>query len=273
MRDAQAVIFRNKLFIGGADTPSVDGDYTICSYNSVADTWSTLDGPARLSAFTVYQAQLVLVGGELRTSDVTTNQVWVLGDESETWCQPLPAMPTARVTASAIAIDMHLIVIGWKEEQRHNLDIVEVYDGKQWAATDPLPIPCYCVKVAFHNDRYYLVGGFSQGKSVFSTSLQAIVSQLPRSEPVWKTHQNAPLSSSGVVVFESELVTVGGLVRTSLHMYSPVTDTWEVMESRLPEALDSMCSITLPTGEMMVTGGTNSNGDKSPRVYQASVKN
>ncbi len=206
MRDAQAVIFRNKLFIGGASTSSVDGDYTICSYNSVADTWSTLVGPVCLSAFTVYQAQLVLAGGLLHTSHVITNQVWVLGDESETWCQPLPAMPTARWSASAITIDTHLAVIGGEDEHQQNLDIVEVYDGKQWAATDPLPIPCYYVKVAFHNDRYYLVGGLGQGHSVFSTSPQAIVSQSPRSEPVWKTQWDAPLSYSGVVVFESELL-------------------------------------------------------------------
>ncbi len=163
--------------------------------------------------------------------------------------------------------------IGGEDEHHQDLDIVEVYDGRQWAKTDPLPISCYYVKVAFHNDRYYLVGGTSQDESVFSTSPQAIVSQSPRSEPVWKTHLDAPLALSGVVMFESELVTVGGLESTSLHMYSPVTDTWKVMESRLPEVLHSMCSITLPTGEMMVIGGESSNDDWSPLVYQASVKN
>ncbi len=67
---------------------------------------------------------------------------------------------------------------------------------------------------------------------------------------------------SSTTVFGEALLAVGGYDQPgtlSIFIYSPLTCTWEKV-GELPESLASTCSITLPSGEMVVIGGCTGQG-------------
>ena len=144
-----------------------------------------------------------------------------------------------------------------------------------------------------HDGHYYLMGDSEQGTSVFYTSLQSLVdkaTQHPPTSPtntdqpsVWKTLPNTPLECSSTTIFGGALVAVGGnLIRSSLHLYSPLTQSW-LPAGKMPVGVVSTCTVTLPTGEMMVIGGRTRDtpydhmlsllhSSYSPLVYKARIK-
>lgn len=140
--NAQAVVFGNKVFIGGG---SVYSQSRLLVYNFNKDLWDTLDTPTQWYALATYHSQLVLVGGRDATTWKTTNKLWAL-DEQCNWIQPLPAMTTKRYQASAVSVGDSLIVAGGCRSGGDPLDIVEVYDGCQWRQVQSLPRACSSMK-------------------------------------------------------------------------------------------------------------------------------
>ena len=148
-------MLKNKVYFGGGATGNGTTEAKLCIHTPTADTWATLPSPTRRSALTTYHSQVVLVGGI--AASTATNQLWVLQEDERTWTQPLPAMPTARFAASAISHHNHLIVAGGRDSNGWMTNVVEVYDGRQWMKTDPLP-QCSYMKTTIHNGNYYLMG-------------------------------------------------------------------------------------------------------------------
>ena len=79
---------------------------TIFVSHDLEAVWRKIRCPARWSALAVFNSQLVLVGGMRRASREPTRELWSLEDEGNDgkWSQPLPAMPTARLGATPIAM-------------------------------------------------------------------------------------------------------------------------------------------------------------------------
>ncbi len=234
------------------------------------DIWLTISTPVELFALTTYHSQLVLAGGLFSQPRTTTTNLWVLETDGRTLNQPLPPMPTPRYGAVAISTDRHLIVAGGRS-RAVTLNVVEVFDGGQWAQTDPLPKKCRYIQSTCHSDSsWYIMGGDEQGRSVFYASVRSLVDKASHQAPslhntggqqsVWKTLPDVPFKTSSTTVFAEALLAIGGCTTTlersnsSIFMYSPLTCTW-VKTGEMPKALCSTCSITLPTGEMMVIGG------------------
>ena len=278
MRDAQAVVLNNKVYVGGGFT-QYHTPHTIYAYDPTMDTWETIQSPTYYSALTTYHNKLLVVGGREASTGQTTNQLWVFEEGEQTWTQPLPPMPTRRWGASAVSTQDHLIVAGGYNYSGR-LDTVEVFDGQQWVTADPLPVSCSWKKSTSHDGHYYLMGGSGQGTSVFYTSLQSLVdkaTQHPPTSPtntdqpsVWKTLPNTPHEHSSTTIFGGALVAVGGYPnQSSLHLYSPLTQSW-LPAGEMPVGVHYTCTVTLPTGEMMVIGGRTINTDYySPLVYKA----
>ena len=275
MEHPQAVLLNNKVYVGGGDTASDELAYTICSFDLLCDDWRKIHCPARLSALTIYQSQIVLVGGvKKHPKPEVTNELWLL-DDQETWSQLQPPMPTARLAASAVGIDVYLIVAGgWGSGEL--LDVVELFNNNQWSCLAPLPKPCADMKMLCYNDIFYLCGGRGQGKSVFSTSLSAVTTRLSSSaQTIWETLPDVPYPASCIAILQSTLVAIGGgylpQITASLHIYCPQSEQWVKMATELPEAIRMTCSISLPTDEIIIIGGFGNNG-RSRHVYKGTVK-
>ena len=290
MRSAQAVALNNKVYLGcgftefdaaaAAATPSTYTP-TLYVYTPAVDTWATLPSPTTKSALTTYHSQLVLVGGEIASTG-TTNQLWVLEEDEQTWTQPLPAMPTARRGATAISHHDHLIVAGGRDNNQWK-NVVEVYDGRLWRKTDPVPQRCSYMKTTIHDGNCYMMGGDNQGQSVFCASLQSLITQATPTSPsnggqrsVWERLPDVPYKYSATAILGGALVSVGGMDSkkthsSSLHMYLPLTHSWLCIGT-LPVGVSRTCTITLPTGEMMVIGGSTEDAQYSRTVHMASLR-
>ena len=275
MRHAQAVVLGNKVYVGGGVTPTVTQDCNIFVYEFTRDftTWETLTHSTAYPALTTYQERLVLVGGEYPSTGMSTNALWVMEDE-QTWTQPLPPMPTPRSKASAVSTQQYLITAGGS----HNwcdVNVVEVFNGKQWVNTDPLPKCCYFMKSTLHDGFLYLMGGSYQGtslgKAAFQCSLQSLILHSPKKRSSWNSFQNPPYWYCSINTFGGALVAVGGEKHKSLHMYNPLTRSW-VHAGEMPEAVDCTCTVILPSGEMLVIGGWTGAACCSSLVHKASLE-
>ena len=282
MRDAQAVVLGNKVYVGGGDTPTDETDYNIYSCDLTGDiTWKTLKSPTRWPALTTYQEMLVLVGGVDPSTGTLTNQLWVMEEEG-TWTQPLPPMPTSRWGASATTTQNNLIVAGGGGSEDEELDLVEVYNGRQWATAQSLPKACHDMKSAVHNGIWYLVRGWGQGREVFCASLESLVAstQSEVTERVWKTLPVVRHGCSSTAVWGGRLMAVGGHPyddnsdyysnSSDILSYSSRTQSW-VKVGDLPVDLHSTCTTVLPTGELLVVGGYGTWG-ASDHVFKGSLR-
>ncbi len=277
MSRAQAVMYRGTLYVGGVTSGD---DCTLFMYQFKPDTWGTVKTPTYYYALAVYQDHLVLAGGRLPSSYTTTDQLWLTDNPQHTFKPTIPPMNTPTFSATAIATEEHLIIAGGHNGSKF-LTTVQVYSGKQWALAQPLPVAASRIKYTILNNTLYLIGGFNQGKKVFCTFLPALLGSVHQlktpqeSTPtVWNTLTDAPLEDSSIAIFRSELVAIGGRDYSSpcpsLHMFSHHTHRWEEMEATLPQPLCSTCSVTLPTGELMVIGG-ETGYSRSEQVYAVSV--
>ncbi len=288
MYHAQAVQLKTKVYVQG-DTNSRETKSTIYTYEVPADVWVSMQSPTYWSALTIYHSHLVLVGGLETTTGRVTDQLWALQDE-QTWTQPLPPMPTARCSASAVSSGDHLVVAGGDTGLTCTdsllTDSVEVYDGVQWVRADPLPVACCDIRSTYHSGMWYLMGGNGQSTSVFYTSLQSLIEKATQQPPhspgsseqqsVWKTLPDVPNMLSSTTTLAGALLTVGGEdsegeTTSSINMYSPFTRSW-LHIGDTPEAVSATCSITLTTGETIVIGGWTRSSGTSPHVHKVCLK-
>lgn len=261
MSDAQAVLLRNKVYIGGgacdlfAESPAS----LLFRYDFTDDSWDLLvETPTEGYVLTTYNSQLVLVGGKDPTTGKISNQLWVM-DEQQYWAQSLPPMTTKCSRASAVSVDHHLIVAGGLNDKLDRLNVVQVYDGHQWKRVQPLPKAGYFMKSALLDGIWYLTGGGEQEKEIYCVSIHSLIattsSKRARQASVWKELPNVPLEWSTPVAIGKQLAVIGGYTYSSaIHVYSHSTNSWVHVED-LPVACYSTCTLILPTGELLVVGG------------------
>ena len=202
----QAIWLNEKLYIGGRHP----GDSILCC-DSDMQLLTTIKCPTHRSALTTYQGRLVLVGGREGAARYSTNKLWSLQDDG-TWAEDLPLMPTRRRSATAVSTGHHLLVAGGRGVAAEE-SAVEVFDGKRWSTTEPLPEGFYDMKSALLDGEWYLMGGWWQSRSVFSASVAALLASAgtgERTHSVWRTLPDAPLTMSIPAAFGSLLLAIGG---------------------------------------------------------------
>ena len=203
----QAVWLNEKLYIVAKSYP---GDLILCC-NSDMQLLTTIKCPTHESALTTFQGRLVLVGGREVAARYLTNKMWSLQDNG-TWAKDLSPMPTRRRSATAVSTGHHLLVAGGMGDSGIT-SAVEVFDGKRWSTTEPLPVGFYDMKSAHLNGEWYLMGGLTQHCSVFSASVAALLASAGKVEgthSVWRILPEAPLHLSSPAAFGSLLLAVGG---------------------------------------------------------------
>ena len=277
MHDAQAAWLGDKLYVGGGWTSGSERDAASCRlyiHTPTTDTWSHIDTPVYLFALVTYHSQLVLVGGKEfvgeRKDGPVTNKLWTLTGHNQ-WRETLPPMTTKRRHMLAVEFADDILVAGGVDDDRRNIDIIEVYNGHNWAEAQCLPKPCYDMKSTVLNGHWYLMGGEGQEKEVYYASLDLLVASCRPSEKplpsVWKRLPDVPRARSSTAVLGNRLIVVGGYPpSSSIHAYSPHTQSW-VHVGDMPVELDSTCTAVLPIGgDLMVIGGY-----MESRVHKASL--
>ena len=280
MNHAQAVWLGGKLYVGGGGTSGNKSDNArLYVYTLSTDAWTCgIYTPVYWFSPIIYHSQLVLVGGEEYFDEFSdgfvTNKLWTLTADDQ-WIEILPPMMTKRHSVSAVEFTNNIFVAGGVDDDESNLNIVEIYDGHHWSkAQCCLPKPCFWAIIL--NRTWCVVGGVGQGKElyIYYASLDSLVDRCgPSQKSVWRRLPGFPDKHSCIGVIGNRLVAVGGVFiscRSSIYAYSPYSRSW-IHVGNIPFSLHSTCTTVLPTGELMVIGGSNSTSIWGSNVYKSSI--
>ena len=182
-------------------------------------------------------------------------------------------MPTRRHSPAVATYNQWLVVAGGHDGSilfGNDLAAVDLLDTdtQQWLSTIPLPEKCCHVTTALIQDELYLVGGTLE--QLLVVNLQDIIhSSTSTTTKTWRTLPAPPLERSAAITIHGALLAVGGYPgnerSTAIHVYQQATNSWSKVGDLPCPRSDCSC-ILLPSGELLVAGGRDSNGKRTARV-------
>ena len=258
---AHAVEVGGKVYIGGSDAQG--SNYKVLEYTIQGGQWREIETPVCLFGMAVVNDQLVIIGGRDREWKVT-DQVWVLESDSNTWTQPFPAMPTARKWVSAVGYKRWVLAVGGDEES--SVEVLDTVSNK-WYTAASLPSDAFQPSLAVIQDTLYIAWeesavSISIPMLISDAMSRSIASDEPRSTE-WQRLPDTHTWYPAITSFHGSLLAVGGWTSPSstIAMYLPQTEQWLTV-AQLPSPRSNCTCVVLPeTGEMMVVGGQDENGD------------
>ena len=272
-----STVINGKVYYGGGETDVDDNEFNVYCYNPPQDNWTTLPPlPVRYFGLGQISGKLVAVGGEKKSKDTRTNEVFTYDEQSRKWKQTIPPMPTARDSPGVVSLQSALVVAGGDSDEGETI-VVEIFkpDTSQWYSTDPLPTACRDISLTCIGNTCYAVGRFYY-PSHFNQALYASVDDLLHNavpanqtthsgssdtQSTWKTLPNTPTYQPAAAVLAGNLLVIGGeetseggADKKEVYMYSPSTNSW-IYFSDLPEPRSSAAVAVLSSTEILVIGG------------------
>ena len=248
---ASSVAINGIVYCGGNDTSDI-----VLQYNPESGDWSELPRPPADGRFamTSLNGQLVLAGGGGGDARIT---VWDSGRSK--WVNPYPPMPTGRDQSAAVGYQNYLIVAcgGWYGSE------VEVLDSSsgRWYSAQPVPVGGHLMSSVVVGDHWYL-SSFGcwedKKKHIFWANLPTLIfsatSAHTTTEHIWQELPTPPVEQPTLLALQGHLLLVGGRgCVQKIHRYA--TRQWRVC-GQLPVGMHAQCCAVLPSGDLMVAGGT-----------------
>ena len=269
------------IVIGGAVFVAGWGSHDVLRYETRSDQWSVLPScPVSYFGLGQLSGKLVTVGG-VDGRGAVVNHVYTYVQETQQWEESIPPMPTPRQLPTVITYNSSIAVCGGLEGDR----VVEVFNSEaaQWHTAAPLPVAVACVymQLTIINDTCYLGGGLSLGRSIMCASLPGLFqSSSPheqqtsaQQQSVWTVLPDMPLNGSALANMGGTLLALGGresIISSppsdAIHAYSASTKAWVKIAS-LPQACWGANAELLPSGEVMLIGGEDTEGNSLKAVY------
>ena len=288
LHGAQTVVIGDRVYCGGGDS---DDYQVVFCYCPSEDTWNGLTAcDMQYFGLSQVRGKLVTVGGKKKSNDKVTNEVCEFDEVTHNWKQSIPPMPTARHSPAVLSHHSILTVAGGNTESTRT-SVVELFreETSQWHTTEPLPF-CWCAPSSLLIDnRWYLLGGRTEGQNYSNRAVCAHVDLLlqkvlPRDEAsadstnnsAWEVLTNTPFYGPAAATFGASLLAVGGIAtynwplnlqqRTAaVQVYSPCSNAW-IHISDLPAPLMKGGTAMLSPTELLVIGDWNS--DRQSLVYK-----
>ena len=253
---AQAVWLKDKVYVGGMISGRLRDLARLHIYTPATDEWTTLDTPVYWFGLTSYHSQLVLVGGREYVGEniegEPTNKLWTLSEDGQ-WQETLPPLSKPYIGASAVSHGDHLLVISGDDPNE-----VYVYNGHHWASAQHPPRLLDSIKSTIFDGDWYVMG---REGIVYSASLDSLLASCQPSETsqpssLWKRLTDVPSEICCLTVFGNRLVAVRRRstitnTTTSLHAYSPLTQSWVHMANAPISSISIPCAVPLPSNKLM----------------------
>ena len=173
-----------------------------------------------------------------------------------------------------------LIVAGGEAEDNSPLNTVEIMNiaTKQWSTAADLPQPVSYAPAAVCGDQVYILRETNMYTCSVVTLIQPRASFLANNylwKRVWSEIATPPVTWTTCVSIHDQLLVIGGNgsdeePTSAIHMYSPITDSWEVISHMETPRRDCIAAV-LPDNQLMVVGGLTGQG-VTDSVEFASVK-
>ena len=174
-------------------------------------------------------------------------------------------MPTHRHSPAVFTYNQWLMVAGGHDGSvlfGNDLAAVDLEtDNHQWLSVTLLPVKCCHVTTTIVQNKLYLIGG-TLDETLVGNFPDIIHSSTSATTKTWHTLPAPPLEWSAAITIHGALIAVGGchgnMDGTAIYVYQPATNDWQIGNLPCPRA---PCScILLPSGELLVAGGLDSNG-------------
>jgi non-specific serine/threonine protein kinase len=137
------------------------------SYDPATGTWQVLQNmsrPREHVAAVAYQGKIWVLGG--RWGEAMLQSVEIFDPATGAWSAG-PDLLEARSGFGASAVDELIVVAGGEVfNPTRALDSVEVFDGSNWVAGSPLPLPLHGVPLATIGDRVFVMSGSREAAAV-----------------------------------------------------------------------------------------------------------
>ena len=274
---AQAVVMGESVYVGGGGKW-----YEIFQYSWRMGAWSTLPAcPVRRFGLTQFMGRLTTVGG-IDRAESSIACVYQFVSDSQHWQESLPPMPTARWGVTVVACPssspkLPAIAVCGGCGSGGIVNTVEVFchSTSQWHAAEPLPTPLYQLTSAIVGDTTYLMGGWDRMHSTthcFQVRLDSLIDKAcavshgaskSQHDSLWTTARDTPLTGSCVGSMLGSIVAIGGWdscthsLSAAVHLLTS-SGSWErVRGGDLPESCYRSIAVCLPSGELMVVGGSD----------------
>ena len=301
MSEHHIVRIGSTIYCGGGYT----GNNTarqVFQYNPKQDTWSQLPiCPTHYFGLTQLDGRLVTVGGSRLDQPIPINDIYIF-QESETWENSIPPLPTARFYPTAFNYKSTLVVIGgvthWETDSIHSTrtNAVEVFQTKtyQWYRAEPLQVAHSNMSCAIVNDTRYLIGGTTgyASRPAYCTSVSNLISRaLPPDHPetsstpqaspsplTWQVLPECLLDFPTAAELGGCLLAIGGRddicsPSSAVHMYSPSTNSWvRISSGDLPVPRYYAAATQLEGGEVIFVGGKIKYGSPTKTVFIVSIE-
>ena len=282
----QSVLIRDLkcVYVGGGFTDNDHDSCTVMKLDLHHDTWTKLPQYSVMwFAMTSSANRLVLVGGCEQVTLNPTNQIAMFA--SGRWTSPYPPMNTARTCSVAVCFNDYIIVAGGWDNQGESMSSVEVLDvtSRRWFIAESLPNPRSQLKSTLIGNTLYFMGGLDHSgyatKVVHKVDLNELITKAVSRQAttiLWQSIEDTPFKRSSPVNVGGSLLAAGGwddLCNPSsfIHLYQPNSRRW-VKVGDLPTALFCCTCSVLPSGEVIVAGGTDV-GSRISTVNYLSISN
>lgn len=164
-----------------------------------------------------------------------------------------------------------LIIAGGDDAMDTPTTDVNVFNSatKKWSSLQSLPSDAQ-YKLVLNENTLYLVGQHPNA-NVQCTDIRALVYKSATKSNLWKSLPDASFQDSSPVVFENQLLTVGGSTDkfshlTMIELYNSQKKEWTHV-SDLPEPMVKCCCKMMSKELLFVLGGAGNNS-----VYAAELK-
>ena len=274
---AQAVVMEESVYVGGGWAK-----HKIFQYSWSKGVWRTLpECPVRWFGLIQFMGRLTVAGG-VHQGGVKTSTVYQLISDTQKWQTSLPPMLSARSWVTAVARSSSykspaIAVCGGLGFGGVVCSTVEVFcqSTSRWHMAEPLPAPLYGMTSASIGDITYILGkgGSSRLETnhCFRVSLDSLIEraiaisprvQQAQQSPLWMSVSNTPLIDTCAVCMGGFLVAIGGresstcFPSSAIHLLTEYGSWERVSGGDLPEPRDQSTAVCLPSGEIIVVGGT-----------------
>ena len=295
MERPQAVVVREKVYVGGGHTEGIEDDHQVFQYDPSQDEWSRLP-PHQVVLFVMAQfvGHLITVGGWIPRGGGITGKVYRFKEQSQKWEESLTPMPTARFRFSLATTKAAIVASGGDIDVKDGKPVpcatVEVYSSEtsQWHTADSLPVLCVLMASATITDTWYQLGGFSTDNKVIPTVLYTPLTALIQkatspthqsASPMsaWKTLPDTPLLGPAAASLSGNLLAVGGYkkgryVSPAVHVFLPLTNSWvRVTTGDLPEPRYGCTAVQLSSNQLLVVDGMDNQEKRTKTVFLGSI--
>ena len=273
----------------------------ILEYTPDTDTWVEIPTPTKKHGMLSLNGKVTLVSGSMRDSEEHSREIYVWDREVEQWTKPYPLLSVAHTYPGCASYQHYLIVAGGcpRALEVTSTSSVEILDtnDRQWYKAPPMPYNGHYIQSVIIEQSLYLLltaQGATLSRSILRVSLPTLISHTMqgknRDSSIWEKLPDVPLYYTTLFSIGNMLLTAGGTrggttravlellhLKSSkpsadIYLFNAHTNQW-VKVSELPEARWSCICTVLPSGKLLVAGGSygERNGQELSTVYTATI--